>query len=285
MSPLIQNVSDTARWVAMYRALESERPDALFRDPYARRLAGERGRSILEGMPGGRRWGWPMVVRTATMDRIIEREVASGVDRVVNLAAGLDMRPYRLALPASLHWVEVDLPEMTAEKQAAVAGETPRCRVSRIPADLADAAARQEAFARAMSGAARALVVTEGLLVYLAPEDVDALARDLAARSEAVLWLTDISAPVLLRWMSGRWGKVVREGGAPFRFAPEEGADYFVHHGWRTSEFVGSMDAAVRLRRTPPFYGFVRLFERFMPRAQREEWAKVGFVLLERTAG
>ena len=49
MSPtdeLIRNVSDTAIWVAMYRAIESERPDALFNDPYARRLSGERGERI-----------------------------------------------------------------------------------------------------------------------------------------------------------------------------------------------------------------------------------------------
>ncbi len=39
----IRNVSDTALWVAMYRAMESERADALFYDPYARVLAGERG--------------------------------------------------------------------------------------------------------------------------------------------------------------------------------------------------------------------------------------------------
>jgi len=39
----ISSVSDTARWVALYRAMESDRPDALFRDPYARRLAGAAG--------------------------------------------------------------------------------------------------------------------------------------------------------------------------------------------------------------------------------------------------
>src|SRR5262249_23119204 len=35
----LENVSDTARWVAVYRAMESARPDALFHDPYAERLA------------------------------------------------------------------------------------------------------------------------------------------------------------------------------------------------------------------------------------------------------
>jgi O-methyltransferase involved in polyketide biosynthesis len=36
----IEHISDTARWVAFYRAMETERPDAIFRDPFARQLAG-----------------------------------------------------------------------------------------------------------------------------------------------------------------------------------------------------------------------------------------------------
>ena len=33
---------------------------------------------------------------------------------VVNLAAGLDARPYRMPLPSSLLWVQVDLPAILA---------------------------------------------------------------------------------------------------------------------------------------------------------------------------
>ncbi|MDE3110116.1 MAG: class I SAM-dependent methyltransferase, partial [Acidobacteriota bacterium] len=47
----MQHVSDTAFWVAHYRAIEGERPDALFHDPLAGVLAGERGRNIAEHMP------------------------------------------------------------------------------------------------------------------------------------------------------------------------------------------------------------------------------------------
>jgi O-methyltransferase involved in polyketide biosynthesis len=50
-TPLIENVSDTAFWVAHHRGLEGERADALFRDPLAKVLAGERGRQIAESMP------------------------------------------------------------------------------------------------------------------------------------------------------------------------------------------------------------------------------------------
>ena len=44
----IENISDTARWVAVYRAMETARPDAIFSDPFADRLAAQRGREILE---------------------------------------------------------------------------------------------------------------------------------------------------------------------------------------------------------------------------------------------
>src|SRR2546427_8963418 len=37
--------------ISMYRAWESERADALFHDPYARRLAGPQGETIVRTMP------------------------------------------------------------------------------------------------------------------------------------------------------------------------------------------------------------------------------------------
>src|SRR5882762_3066298 len=105
--------------------MESERPDALFRDRYARKLAGERGERILASMRRGRSWAWPMIVRTAVLDELIVRD---GVDTVLNLAAGLDTRPYRLQLPSSLRWIEVDFPDVIAYKQQQLKGERPVCR-------------------------------------------------------------------------------------------------------------------------------------------------------------
>src|SRR5947207_15255121 len=87
----LANISDTARWVAMYRAIETERKDAIFRDPFARRLAGARGEEILRAMPKGRAFGWPMVVRTAVFDELIMRAVeGGGVGSWLKLAGGLD---------------------------------------------------------------------------------------------------------------------------------------------------------------------------------------------------
>ena len=55
---LIRNISDTALLAAVYRARETERADALFRDPFARRLAGERGEQIAKSLVFSEKNSW-----------------------------------------------------------------------------------------------------------------------------------------------------------------------------------------------------------------------------------
>jgi O-methyltransferase involved in polyketide biosynthesis len=90
----ISHVSDTARWTALYRATETARPDGLFSDPLAERLAGEHGRAIGAKAPRISRTGWWLIARTKIIDDVIARSIADGCDRVLNLAAGLDTRPW-----------------------------------------------------------------------------------------------------------------------------------------------------------------------------------------------
>ena len=89
---LVSNVSDTARWVACYRAIKSARPDAIFKDPLAERLAGEKGKAIAARAAKNMHNGWPVIARTKVIDDLILASVAVGCDCVVNLAAGLDTR-------------------------------------------------------------------------------------------------------------------------------------------------------------------------------------------------
>src|SRR5258708_7646053 len=133
---VLGDVSDTALLVAIHRAQESERRRPLFRDPYARTLAGERGREIARGMRHGG-VSWPVVVRTVVFDELITRAVERDAAAcVLNLAAGLDTRPYRLDLPAELRWVEADLPGILEYKARRLEGERPRRRLERVAVDL-----------------------------------------------------------------------------------------------------------------------------------------------------
>src|SRR5207249_8362924 len=177
----ISHISDTARWVAAYRARESERPDALFHDPYARRLAGLQGEEIARVFRNTRRIQSAVVVRTRVLDEMITEIVRrEGIDLVLNLAAGLDTRAWRVELPADLRWIEVDLPILIAFKRGELSRETPHCRVEWVTLDLADLDARRAFLSAATRDARRGLVVTEGLLMYLSAEDVAALAEDLS---------------------------------------------------------------------------------------------------------
>jgi methyltransferase (TIGR00027 family) len=248
--PLVGNVSDTARWVASYRATESAREDALFHDPYAERLAGDQGRAIARKAPA--QAGASVVVRTKLLDEMILAEIARGADRVLNLAAGFDARPLRLALPPTLTWIEADLPAILDEKDAMLADAPARCILRRERVDLADPKARDEFLASALEGANRAIVLTEGLLVYLDPADVRGLAASLAARPEVASWLFDLMSPAIVRFTARR----MPLDNAPFRFGPPEGVAFFERLGWRMDEVRNVSRECIALRRGPFYLRF-----------------------------
>jgi methyltransferase (TIGR00027 family) len=249
--PPIRNISDTANWAAVYRARETERPDALFRDPFARRLAGERGEQIFATMPAKHRQSWAWVIRTFLFDQFVADQIRQGADMVVNLAAGLDARPYRMSLPASLKWVEVDLPGILTYKEDILRQEKPACVLERVRLDLANADARRALFEELGRRAQKALIITEGLLIYLSGDDVGALARDLALPRANQRWILDIASPGLLRMLQKNLGSQLNRASAPFKFGPEAGPGFFTPHGWRPSEVRSIARSAVRARRAP----------------------------------
>jgi methyltransferase (TIGR00027 family) len=271
--PLIRNISDTACWAAIYRARETDRPDALFRDPFARRLAGERGERIANAMPQGNRTAWAWVTRTYLFDHFISEQVRQGLSLVVNLAAGLDARPYRMALPPALRWVEVDLPGILDHKEQVLGDEKPVCVLERIRLDLANESARRDLFARLGREASRVLIVSEGLLIYLMPEEVSALGRDLAAPASFQRWLTDLASPGLLRMLQRQWGPEVARGGAPFKFAPEEGPDFFRRGGWEPAEVRSTLKTAARLKRLPLWLRLMALLPASNGRQGSRPWS------------
>ncbi len=278
--PVIQNISDTARWVAVFRARESARPDALFQDPFAGRLAGSRGEEIAANMRYVNRHSWSMVARTFVIDELVRKEVEQGVDMVVNLAAGLDTRPYRMELPASLQWVEVDLPEILTYKEAMLAGEKPKCRLERVRLDLADRDARRELFQRLSRDAAKALVISEGLLIYLTTEDVSSLARDLADAPAFQNWVIDIASPALLRMLQKKMGQQLAQGNSAMKFAPEKGADHFREHGWKPVQVQSMLHTAARLKRLPLSLRLFAFFPEPVGPPGSRPWS--GVCLLER---
>ena len=249
LEPLIRNISDTALWAAVYRAQESDRPDAAFRDPFAQRLAGTRGQEIVESLTHRNNPSWAWVARTYVVDQVIIKRLKQGLDMVVNLAAGLDARPYRMDLPSSLKWIEVDLPELLDYKDGILKSETPRCSLERIALDLANAPARRDLFGRLGRDAKNVLIITEGLTIYLSSDEVVELAHDLHGPTSFQHWVTDLVSPGLLRNAPAQLQPKFDQSGASVKFGPKEGPRFFVPHGWKPADVQGLLKTAARLNR------------------------------------
>jgi len=277
----VESVADTAFMVAAWRAEESARPDALFRDPLAARLVGAQWMNEKRGLV--RRFGaWLLAVRTVIIDELIQAAIAQGLDTVVNLGAGLDTRPYRMSLPASLRWLEVDRPETLALKNQRLAGEQPNCKLERLGLDLTDLAARR-ALLESLGG--KTLALTEGVIPYLRVEDVGSLADDLRA-SPVSAWIVDYVSPWAMRHHIGA-NRAGRMRKAPFRFTPDDWFGFFDSHGWRVREMRYLLEEAERLGRPPPLPGAValgvKLLRNVVPSARREAFRHLaGFAVLER---
>jgi methyltransferase (TIGR00027 family) len=280
--PLIRSISDTARWVAFHRASESERPDALFNDPFARRLAGERGELIARKLHQNQ---WAIAIRTLLFDTMLTELLArSPVDTIVNLAAGLDSRPYRLPLAAELRWKEFDLPAILDEKIDLLKSETPRCQLEVLRQDLSHNELRRAAFEQINSQTQCALVVTEGLLTYLKEEQVVMLSRDLLGEDHFRYWLIEVASPKVLEFVRRRFGKYLEEGNAPMHFAPADWRGFYTGLGWKVVEFRDFMTNALKYDRAPGmmkfFHNLGKLFPGWAAKNQRV-WES-GVALLER---
>lgn len=281
----IDHVSDTAFWVAYHRALETARPDALFRDPFASRLAGERGKQIAARMPMSAMTGWVVTMRTCMIDRFIGQAVAGGVDAIVNLGAGLDARPFRMDLPASLLWVDADFPAVIASKEKILSQETPHCRLQWAKVNLSNATERQKLLAQVNAEAKKILVLTEGVIPYLSEEDVGALATDLHSFRNIRYWIADYSSrEAFERRKKSTMTQKLKS--APMIFNPRDWFEFFSSHGWRVAEIGYYADEARRSRRPIPLPWIARLIIKltspFTPKHVREDFRKsAGFALLE----
>jgi methyltransferase (TIGR00027 family) len=244
-------LSDTALWAAVYRARESAHSQPLFQDPFARALAGARGEEIGRSSLRSDNFSWVVPIRTYLLDRLIEKTVAARIPVVLNLAAGLDTRPYRLSLPRSLHWIEVDKPGLLEYKESVLGQAEPACSLRRIGLDLFDRKARGKLFREIALEVASALVITEGLLIYMTELEVGSLASELLAARVFRRWILDLQSPALLRAIQRNPELPFGDSGPSLQFAPQEGPDFFMRCGWQVTETYSMLRAAADAARVP----------------------------------
>jgi len=220
--------------VAACRAHENELEDAFVRDRFAARLAGERGQAILSALPHAGMFRFGVAIRTRFIDELLREAMAAhAITTVLSVGCGLDTRPWRLDLPPDLRWIEVDFADVLDYKDGVLSGETPRCRRERLSVDLNDPAQRHTVYEAADS--APALMITEGLLMYLPAATVEGLAAECSTECGVADWICDITTTAFSKAIGGGGSGMqsLRHVQAPDCLRGEQILEVFRRHGWK----------------------------------------------------
>jgi len=232
----ITHVSDTALMVAACRAHETSLEDAFVRDPFAARLAGERGFAILAALPHSNVVRLGLAVRTRFVDELLLEALRQyPITTVLSVGCGLDTRPWRLDLPSELRWIEIDFAGVLDYKEQLMSGEAPRCRRERLTLDVNDPAQRRAMYEAA--GRDPALMISEGLLLYLPAATVEALAAESYTHSGIAHWISDITTSAFTKVLGGGADTLhpIRHVQASDALKGEQVLEVVRRHGWTTS--------------------------------------------------
>ena len=283
MSEVIQNVSDTSIWVAHYRAVESNLPEPLFKDPYASMLVGDRAPSIesIESQVS-KFTRWVVVIRTYIIDQMIIDLISKGVTTFLNVGAGLDSRPYRMDLDPQLKWIEVDFLHIIEHKKKRLETYKPNCELERIGFDISNRSSRQSLFDKIARNHQKVAVITEGVLPYLTEEQVSEFSEDLIRNPNIEYWICEYFSPKVYRYLKDpKRTKVLKN--APFQFYPENWMNFFESREWKLSQLQYYTEVSESLGRPTPMPYILKLLEFVMGK----QWAAplkrmTGFMVWER---
>jgi methyltransferase (TIGR00027 family) len=176
-----------------------------------------------------------LAIRTRLLDELLLEALATNpIQTVLSVGCGLDTRPWRLELAPSLRWVEIDFADVLDYKDGLMVGETPRCRRERLTVDLNDPGQRNAMYEAA--GTAPALMITEGLLMYLPAATVDALAAESWTKSGIAHWISDITTTAFSQAIGGGTDsmKPLRHVQAADALKGEQILEVVGRHGWKT---------------------------------------------------
>ena len=131
-----------------------------------------------------------VIARTIVLDRLTNAYLAAHPDAVViNLACGLDTRCYRIK--GYTHWYDLDLPETIAVRKKLLPESA---AVTQLAMSAMD-----DWGSRIAEADAPALVIIEGLTMYLSESDVQRIFAVIAARFTRATVLVETMNPMVVR--------------------------------------------------------------------------------------
>ena len=234
--------SSTAQSVAVARAhlsrlgvVDDPHAEAMLRLPW-RAMAAALRLPALRSLGTGPTFAY-LAVRTLFFDAAIRTALDQGVLRVVVVGAGYDSRAWRLARPG-VEFIEIDHPDTQADKRRRAPSGGPQY----LPLDL-----RREPIPACAVASKPAIVVVEGVTMYLGEQEVTTLLGSLASPGNRLVVNFGVGGGKAL---PARWAvrTAASAGGEVFRFEPTraEAMAMLEQTGWRATEVVTGRDLADR---------------------------------------
>jgi O-methyltransferase involved in polyketide biosynthesis len=154
-----------------------------------------------------------------------------------------------------------------------------------VKVDLSNSEERGRFLTETAARSERILVLTEGVIPYLNPDEVASLAGDLRARPVFRYWIADYFSPETYRYRRRKGVTDVMKN-APFRFEPEDYLGFFREHGWQPRTMRYLVEEGRRLNRPIPLRWPLRLWIRvlslFMSPSRRAAMGRfMGYVLFK----
>lgn len=282
---VINDVTDTAFWVALYRANELKRSHPLFTDHLAQKLIDQKAEAISKSLNEiSRHAEFNVVMRTLVIDRFILNLIENKkIDCVINLGAGLDTRPYRLRLPSEFKWIEVDHAKIISYKEQKLESETPVCSLQRISLDLSKDTERRELFCKLNQQCQSAVILTEGVLPYLTEQQVSLLSEDIRAQSHFRYWIADYLSAHIYKYFRSKQ-RLEKMKNAPFQFFPSDWLGFFEKHSWKILDLQYLSRVGLDVGRKPPAPWWVSIIKLFMSEASKKKFLEMsGYMLMTKS--
>jgi len=259
--------NDSAMMIAYERALET-----LFQDPFAEVLAGSKGESLSAAFGANcamfELTDWPEFHKTwtAVRTRFIDEHVCECTGtkcfaQLVNLGAGMDVRPYRLKEYSAFEGgcFDVDMEVVNASRQKVfeevLGNPVSHCPVHTLDLDFLDEAKTlgSELEATTKFDAAKPTVfVAEGLIMYLGEKGKVKLIRDVSAAAAP-------GSVFILNFMDASDSETATDAQRAQALSQEEAKQALTEHGWEQPKFWKFGESGLDFDRFPN--------DRFKPRA------------------
>lgn len=222
-----KEISFTAKVMAAARAIETQRPDALFRDVYAEQLAGaDVIQAAIPRIAEYEKQGKSYIpVRTRFFDDFLMNH---GIRQVVLLGAGLDTRAFRLNWDPGTHVYEVDYSELLHYKESVLAGTSLYCTRHSICADLRESHWSQLLLEQGYQSSEPSIWLLEGLLYYLNSNEVHNLLTEIEKLAIAGSWFAADAINSAVLNGSDEWAKY-------WHSSCDNPELFLANYGWKAS--------------------------------------------------